>query len=165
MTSHGPTPNSLSGGMGRSTVTLTVASASPAAFTALTTYVPSSCKQHKIIITCCFSKPHHTPQAISCSRPILVWCPCTGREELTCRSVSLMKREPSASWMKRSLSRGSSLCSQVTSGAGVPEASQMRVVGCPADVNTSGLPTFRTGAKTGQTCHSDLIDELRQDRH
>lgn len=68
--------------------------------------------------------------------------------------MSLMKREPSASWMKRSLSNASPLCDQVTSGAGVPEASQMRVVGWFADVNTSGDPTFSTGAVWGHMVHA-----------
>ena len=57
-----------------------------------------------------------------------------------------MKRELSASCRNRSLSSGLSLYVQLTSGAGVPEASQISVVGWPAEVKTSGVATFSTGA-------------------
>ena len=61
--------------------------------------------------------------------------------------MSLMKRELSASCINLSLSSGSPSLVQSTSGAGVPDASQMRVVGWPADVKTLGEATFNTGAE------------------
>ena len=76
----------------------------------------------------------------------------------SCRSVSLMKREPSASSMNLSLlSRGSLSRVQDTAGAGVPDASQMSVVGWLAEVKTSEVPTFNTGA--GE--QSDYIQIVR----
>ena len=57
-----------------------------------------------------------------------------------------MNSELSASWMNRSGSSVSPSLLQLTSGAGVPEASQMSVVGWPDEVKTSGAPTFKTGA-------------------
>ena len=48
--------------------------------------------------------------------------------------------------MNLSLSRGSLSRVHDTEGAGVPDASQMSVVGWPAEVKTSEFPTFNTGA-------------------
>ena len=57
-----------------------------------------------------------------------------------------MKREWSASTRNRSSSRGFPLNVHLMEGAGVPDTSQTRVVGCPLEVNTLGSPTSSTGA-------------------
>ena len=62
-----------------------------------------------------------------------------------------MKRAWSASTRKhtpRKLSSSSDLplAVHLTAGAGVPDTSHSRVVGCPIDLNTLGSPTSRTGA-------------------
>ncbi len=44
------------------------------------------------------------------------------------------------------MSSGWSLWVHATSGAGVPDASQIRIVGWPAEVNMLGDPTFSTAA-------------------